>query len=218
MYEQQLARIQDKLHTLRNADVELSLFGAESHEYVLDPVWTTEQMKQFEQKWKVQLPEDYQAFLLTVGAGGAGPYYGLEKPEDGVYAVLGYGDELNAISDPCILTEAWNWDYDWYDDSRTEEEWSRLEHEYYDPKWSAGMLRISDFGCGVSMNLVVKGSSYGEIWADDRANSNGIYPDHYMGNKERLCFLDWYELWLDQSLLECEEQVKESNANMKDEA
>lgn len=39
-----------------------------------------------------------------------------------------------------------------------------LEHEYLDPKWSAGMLDISDFGCGISMNLIVKGASCGEIW------------------------------------------------------
>jgi hypothetical protein len=58
----------------------------------------------------------------------------------------------------------------------------------------------------VSLNLIVKGLSYGEIWTDDRANSNGIYPDHYMGNTERLGFLDWYELWLDRSINELNEE------------
>lgn len=114
-------------------------------------------------------------------------------------------DELNAISDPFLFTEAWNWNYDWYDDSKDEDEWAGLEHEYYDPKWFAGMLRISNFGCGVSINLIVKGKSYGEIWTDDRGNSNGIYPDHYFGNSERLGFLYWYELWLDRSLKEMTE-------------
>lgn len=157
MYNVQLERMREKLITLRSLDPDLELFGAENHEYEMVPVWTQEDITQFEQKWRIELPEDYKVWLLHMGTGGAGPYYGLENPDDGVYAVLGYDDELNAVSDPFQFTEAWNWNYDWFDDSKEEEEWEALEHEYFDPKWSAGMLRISDFGCGVSMNLVVKG-------------------------------------------------------------
>ncbi|MEN1987615.1 SMI1/KNR4 family protein [Paenibacillus hubeiensis] len=202
---EQLTRIREKWSLLRVLDAELELFGADHHEYEMLPVMTQEQITAFERKWDIRLPDGYREFLSTIGAGGAGPFYGLEKPEDGVYAVLDYPDELNAISDPFLFTEAWNWDYDWYDDSKDEDEWAALEHEYYDPKWSAGMLRISNFGCGVSINLIVRGESYGEIWTDDRGNSNGIYPDHYFGNAERLGFLDWYELWLDRSLKEMTE-------------
>lgn len=56
----------------------------------------------------------------------------------------------------------------------------------------------------VSINLVVNGPSYGEIWVDDRNNDNGVYPDFYFGNEERLGFLEWYELWLDKSIEEFE--------------
>lgn len=62
-----------------------------------------------------------------------------------------------------------------------------------------GLLRIANFGCGVSINLVVNGEAYGEIWVDDRCNSNGIYPDFYFGNESA-----WYELWLDISIKEFE--------------
>ncbi|MET1175763.1 SMI1/KNR4 family protein [Paenibacillus amylolyticus] len=213
MYNVQLERMREKLITLRSLDPDLELFGVENHEYEMAPVWTQEDITQFEQKWRIELPEEYKVWLLHMGTGGAGPYYGLENPNDGVYAVLGYDDELNAISDPFQFTEAWNWNYDWFDDSKEEEEWEALEHEYFDPKWSAGMLRISDFGCGISMNLVVKGASYGEIWVDDRANRNGIYPDQYWGNTNRLHFLDWYELWLDRSIHQMHEQKQQSGAN-----
>lgn len=206
MYKAQLERIQGKLYKLQTLDPERNLFGAENHQYDMAPVWTLDEIKTFEQKWKIELPEEYQAFLLGIGSGGTGPYYGLEKPENGIYLVMDYEDELNAISEPFPHVESWNWDVDWYDDSKEEDEWAALEHEYYDPKWSAGMLRISDFGCGVSFNLIVKGLSYGEIWTDDRANSNGIYPDHDMGNTERLGFLDWYELWLDRSINDLNEE------------
>lgn len=206
MYKQQLERISEKLQNLRSLDTEMSLFGAENHEYVMERVWTPEEITRFEQKWKITLPEEYRAFLLHIGSGGAGPYYGLEKPEGGVYAVIGYDNELNAISDPFPYVEAWNWEVDWYDDSKEEEEWEAMDHDYHDPKRSAGLLRISDFGCGISMNLVLNGPCRGEIWTDDRANRSGIYPDHYFGNTERLRFLDWYELWLDRSIHELNEE------------
>ncbi|MBE7682346.1 SMI1/KNR4 family protein [Paenibacillus sp. P13VS] len=206
MYKQQLERISEKLQDLRSLDAEMSLFGAENHEYVMERVWTPEEITGFEQKWMITLPEEYGAFLLHIGSGGAGPYYGLEKPEDGVYAFIGYDNELNAISDPFPYVEAWNWEVDWYDDSKEEEEWEALDHDYLNPKRSAGLLRISDFGCGISMNLVLNGPCSGEIWTDDRANRGGIYPDHYFGNTERLHFLDWYELWLDRSIHELNEE------------
>ena len=62
-----------------------------------------------------------------------------------------------------------------------------------------GTIKLSNFGCGITMNLVVKGKEYGNVWVDDRCNDQGIYPDLYSGNKERIEFLDWYEFWLDQS-------------------
>lgn len=100
MYKVQLERMREKLITLRSLDPDLELFGAENHEYEMAPVWTQEDITQFEQKWRIELPEDYKVWLLHMGTGGTGPYYGLENPDDGVYAVLGYNDELNAISDP----------------------------------------------------------------------------------------------------------------------
>lgn len=200
MHDPQIERIKSKLKLLKQTDSDFELFGAESHEYDLEPVWTPDDIKRFEDTWNIVLPEEYREFLLKVASGGAGPYYGLENPENGVYGDLDYRTELNEISKEFPYTEEWNPEDDRDSESMTEEEWAELENEYFSPKHSAGLLRISNFGCGVSINLVVKGQCYGEIWADDRANSGGIYPDHYFGNKERLTFLNWYETWLDQSL------------------
>lgn len=205
MYAQQIERILAKLQQLAQADKEYDIFGADSHRYKLEPVRTPEEIRQFEAAWRIELPQDYRAFLLQAGAGGAGPYYGLEKPEDGVYADLDYKDLLNDVSGEFPFTEEWNPDVDWYDDDVSEEQIAELEKQYFSPEKSAGMLRISNFGCGVTINLIVKGQSCGEIWVDDRANSNGIYPDHYFANKARLTFLDWYETWLDRSLEELTE-------------
>ncbi|MEK8130842.1 hypothetical protein WMW72_23325 [Paenibacillus filicis] len=90
----------------------------------------------------------------------------------------------------------------WDGERMSEAEREELEQDYFSADKSAGLLRISNFGCGVSINLVVKGLSYGEIWVDDRASDGGIYPDHDLGNTERFTFLTWYEAWLDRSLEE----------------
>lgn len=201
MHDQQIERIRSKLELLKQTDSECELFGAQAHEYRLNPVWTKDDVKEFEEAWKISLPTEYREFLMKVGSGGAGPYYGLEKPEDGIYEDLDYRTSLNEISKEFPYTEEWNAKTDWDDDNITQEEWDELDRQYFSPEHSAGLLRISNFGCGVSMNLVVKGQCYGEIWVDDRSNSGGIYPDHYFGNKERLTFLDWYETWLDQSIV-----------------
>jgi hypothetical protein len=53
---------------------------------------------------------------------------------------------------------------------------------------------------------VVAGECKGEIWRDWLANGEGIYPavDSY---GRRLGFLEWYELWLDESLAALKEPV-----------
>ena len=74
------------------------------------------------------------------------------------------------------------------------------QEEYYHSKWANGLLRIANYGCGTFINLVTNGPEYGKIWVDDRQNEGGIYPDHLRKNSQRLTFLEWYELWLDQML------------------
>jgi hypothetical protein len=83
-----------------------------------------------------------------------------------------------------------------------------LEEQLFNQKWELiggeehdyGRLYTADFGCGVMISLVVNGSEKGYMWTDDRTNDAGLYPSTELGNKEKLTFLDWYELWLEQSL------------------
>lgn len=194
----QLERIQYKLEQLRTQDTTFQIFGAFHHQYHLNDVTTEAEVAAFEQQHHILLPADYVAFLLHMGDGGAGPYYGLETLKDGIYESLDDKNEefgFVQLAADFRFTEAWN---PALADSETTEEFD--EEVMYDAKWADGMLRISNYGCGVSINVIVQGNSYGQIWVDDRFNDGGIYPDHYFANSERLNFLDWYELWLDQSL------------------
>jgi hypothetical protein len=72
-FVKQLERIKHKLDQLRQLDRELRLFGASTHEYTLNPALTLEQARAFEAVHKVELPEEYVAFLTQLGDGGAGP-------------------------------------------------------------------------------------------------------------------------------------------------
>jgi hypothetical protein len=205
----QLTRIKAKLARLKRKDKDRVVFGAAKHNYRPGPVKTNAELKGFEAKYSITLPAGYLEFLRTIGDGGAGPYYGLEQLEDGIYADLDYKrkDELTDPSKPFLLTGPWNMELH----DLGEEEYSRKrDEEYFDEKWTNGLLRICNFGCGVSINLVVNGADYGKIWVDDRCNEGGIYPDRYFGNEEKLDFLTWYELWLDKSLQELDDLPKQS--------
>lgn len=72
-----LQRVQQKLQYVFVRRHSLDEFGAEAHQFAMHAPITEHDLTAFESKHGVRLPEDYRAFLLAVGNGGAGPYYGL---------------------------------------------------------------------------------------------------------------------------------------------
>ena len=199
--ENKIRVIQQKLTELTRRDSGFQVFGSSSHRYLCKGRLYEHELKSFERRHNVELPSDYREFLLQITNGGPGPYYGLESLEDGLFQDLDY-KRKSELTNPGLefpLTEAWNLKFD---ELQEEQYYKVKDEEYFDGKWTNGLLRISNFGCGVSMNLVVNGSEYGNIWVDDRCNDGGIYPDQYFGNEGRIKFLAWYEAWLDKSLAE----------------
>lgn len=192
----QLARIKTKLKELKRVDKGYSVFGAEKHRYKLNRRLEEKTLVNFEKKFKIKLPQGYRSFLKELGNGGAGPYYGLEPLENGRYAGLHYKDceDLINPSLPFFHTEAWNFPEDEFTEAN--------EPEYFNNKWVNGMLRVSDYGCGMSLNIVVTGAEYGNIWVDSRVNDAGVFPDPFFKPTGRVDFLEWYELWLELSLAE----------------
>jgi hypothetical protein len=53
------------------------VFGALGYKWVVEEPLTRGELAELEAQTGVRLPEEYRAFLLHVGAGGAGPAYGL---------------------------------------------------------------------------------------------------------------------------------------------
>ncbi|MDW6058250.1 SMI1/KNR4 family protein [Streptomyces sp. FXJ1.4098] len=75
------AGVRERVLALRKAPRWWAVFGADfpdhGHNFELLPVLTEEQLGAVERRLGTELPEEYRTFLLEVGAGGAGPYYGL---------------------------------------------------------------------------------------------------------------------------------------------
>lgn len=192
--------IKEQLEKLRSLDKTCELFGASRHEYQPNEKLTEDEIQSFENRFSIHLPEEYRAWLLQIGNGGVGPYYGLERLEDSLFADLDRRTKGGFVnpSIPFPLEDAWNMEFD--GDENSEAEYEAFENEYFSEKWDSGLLRICNFGCGVSMNLIVNGKEKGNIWVDDRCNDQGIYPDVYFGQTGRTSFLDWYLMWLESSL------------------
>lgn len=74
-----LEQIVEKVKTIQKLDPQCKLFGAHGHKYRFGPVLTQKGLAELENRYCVQLPEDYRQFLLRVGNGGCGPGYGLER-------------------------------------------------------------------------------------------------------------------------------------------
>lgn len=202
-----LDRIKNKLSLLKSLDKGFEIFGSRKHNYQFNKVKSEKQLIRFEKENGITLPIEYREFLKHIGNGGAGPYYGLERLENGREVDLDYPTKMDLIdlSKPFPFTKHWNVEFG----EITEENYEAIEErkvdEYYANRFINGLLRIANFGCAVSMNLVVNGKEKGNVWVDDRGNDNGLFPDPYFVTDRRLSFLEWYELWLDKSIEELKE-------------
>lgn len=195
------------------------LFGAFSHRFrLLDPL-EPEELMELEEQLGVRLPEEYREFLLQVGAGGAGPAYGVfpvRKGQDGRWAWHGDGADmtlLHRLAEPFPLTApnstalaavyaecpepeefedpaAYEKAYASWDD--------RLRALFWDESRHVGAIFLCDLGCASREWLVVSGPEAGHMWHDYRAE------DYDMGQLQNAdgtpsTFADWYLGWLEKA-------------------
>lgn len=213
----QIENIKTKLEQLRQLDKDLRLFGASTHQYKINPTLSLEHIRAFETAHKVELPRGYVAFLTRLGDGGAGPFYGVQTLEESRSHYYDNSPQAEHVyfdlSQPFPHTEPWNVAeelaelYEQIEEANEQGD-EELEEKLFDKKWELiggeehdyGRLQTTNYGCGLTISLIVNGSEKGTMWTDDRTNDGGLYPTTELGNKEKITFLDWYELWLDQSL------------------
>ena len=200
--KEQLHRIQQKLAQAKAADKNLEVFGADAHQYHLNPPVSEAEVLAFEKKYGVQLPECYRAFMLTIGDAKAkksdfiaGPYYGLYAFGTSVDSLL-YEKIETYLKAPCNLSP-----------DMTQEEWETLsdpllfseeDEEDDDDKYFAerakvfgGLLPLGSQGCTYEHALVLNGKYAGRVVNVDLDLAQPKFA--FETN-----FLDWYERYLDE--------------------
>jgi hypothetical protein len=158
----------------------------------------------FEERNGISLPSDYRDFVLKIGNGGAGPYYGI-------YPLLldhnidhrMKGNNRIDLSKPFPHSREWDPDWlhgiDWEAGERPDDE---LTADYFDTAHISGAVCICHYGCGDFLLLVVNGSEKGNIWVDGRTNFSGIFRGGLEEGEGLVTFGGWYVNWLDRSLAE----------------
>lgn len=170
------------------------------------PPLAQEQVEAAEAQFGVELPEDYRSFLVEVGAGGAGPGYGLFAllEVDGRWQWDAKFDDARDTSrlvapfDPNCL-DARLAELEAAEPPPTSEAYllwlARWEDAYFHPSRTAGAAALAHFGCGALWLLVVSGPHRGSIWFDDRPSDGGLEPVTG-GDGTRQTFRQWYLEWL----------------------
>ena len=212
--KEQLQRIQQKLAQAKAADKDLEVFGASSHKYHLNPPVSEAEVLAFEEKYGISLPEDYRAFVQTIGDVNAqkletmaGPYYGLYAFGTQVDDLLYEGSEIylkapcalssdmtkeewEALSDPLLMSEE---DDEDFEEDEEEGYVIEVEDNYFAEraKVFGGLLPLGSQGCTYYHALVLNGKYAGRVVNVDLDLAQPKFA--FETN-----FLDWYERYLDE--------------------
>jgi hypothetical protein len=190
------------------------VFAAGAHGFALEPPLTEDVVADVERAFQIQLPEEYRSFLLQVGAGGAGPAYGvfplrqLGERWDWVAEDTHRTDpdrlcepftpqHINGrVIDPLELRMPHQYDFEYRDHYETQ--YRRWHETLWHPDRTAGSICLCDEGCLRRYWLVVTGEERGMIWRDYRIDCVDLAP-LFDAHGDRLTFGRWYLDWLSEA-------------------
>lgn len=134
-------------------------------------------LERFEDQHRVKLPPEYRGFLISIGDGGAGPFFGLQRLADSLPGPPADVARRFVLEGPTSL--------------RPVPRRSRLPYRQFAAGSDArdGCLEICHQGCANYELLTVTGDAPGRIWLAEAA---GVLVPRNQS------FLDWYEEWLDE--------------------
>ncbi|MEV5610050.1 SMI1/KNR4 family protein [Streptomyces sp. NPDC052225] len=172
------------------------VFGALRHAWVLEDPLTDAEPAELEAQVGVRLPEEYRGFLRCVGAGGAGPAYGVfpVRRVQGRWRWEGDGADMTDPSrlaepfpergpDPELLDELLarrpeEEDFDAIEDfddaiEAWDEEWEAV---MFAPERTVGAVSICHLGRSQRELLIVSGSRRGTVRSDRRVDDVDLAP------------------------------------------
>ncbi|MCU7729379.1 SMI1/KNR4 family protein [Actinoplanes sp. KI2] len=196
------------------------VFGASGHGFLLEPALSADELDDLEGYLGVALPEEYRSFLTEVGAGGAGPTYGVfpvRREPAGIWRWHGDGADLTSV--PLLAMpfpvqrigsaalaelrqgcpdEADFDDLDTFDIAMQAYD-ERVVALLWDDASTAGAICLEHIGCAQRTWLVVSGPARGQMWDDPRVDEIDLRPLVGPGGVTPVTFAAWYLQWLDAS-------------------
>lgn len=216
--------VRDRVSALCRARGGAEVFGASGkhgHGFAMADPLSEAEVAEVEAQFGVRLPAAYREFLLTVSAGGAGPYYGLallsrgrgpgwdwhcDAADPALPERVGapFGGEAGVAAAIAALDahEAQEPSRNDFPDGGYEAaraRWLEADNALFDQLVPLpGVVALAHHGCGYLDWLVVAGADRGTVWTD---------PDGTRLHLERLAdaagrpvtFFGWYMTWLEAS-------------------
>ncbi|MGD0631701.1 MAG: hypothetical protein ABR987_20415 [Terracidiphilus sp.] len=177
----------------------------------MNPVIGEDRVEAFERDHSISLPSEYRGFLIQIGNGGAGPFYGVFSlgTADDNFNVRDWKVNDNLVGDPSKpfrFEEAWddtsNMPPDDLFEKNEKEYWQHMgafERTYWSSELMDGAIPICHQGCALRIWLVVTGPQSGKLWDDRRSEYKGIRPLE-LADGSMATFGAWYDEWLNQRL------------------
>jgi hypothetical protein len=187
------------------------VFGADVHGFLLNSPLAEPEVLEFERAHHIILPTDFREFLLNIGNGGAGPFYGLFPlgQMDDNFALNSWQENdgtVGVLAEPFSLKEAWNDltgkpkdELADSDESEYQRRVDAFEKTYWGTHLVNGAIPICHEGCALRILLVVTGPQRGFLWEDKRSEYGGIQPLR-LTDGSHATFQGWYEEWLNLSM------------------
>ncbi|GHG32899.1 SMI1/KNR4 family protein [Streptomyces zaomyceticus] len=220
MFEQQWSGVRRRLAELGTRPSSDQVFGSHGHRWALEDPLSDDGLAELEAQLGVRLPEDYRNFLTRVGAGGAGPAYGVfpVRRVQGRWRWEGDGADL---ADPTMLARPFpehgpdpevldallaerpeEEDFDEIEDfddaaEAWDERWGAL---MFAPERTAGAIVISHLGCAQREWLIISGAHRGTVWSDCRVDDTDLAP-LLDDTGTPVTFARWYLDWLEKAEL-----------------
>lgn len=168
-----------------------------SKPFKLIPPSSDEDVKKFEERFNVDLPEDYRWFITNIANGILSieewGFHILQKQDWANY--IFWEDEYNP-SIPFPLTKrSVGYSKDYAEDRDLKYPYETFyddEADFFHDGYRFGEISLRGSGCGSDDFLVVKGEERGNVWIDNYSSMSEVYPCYNeKEGKQRLNFTEW---------------------------